>query len=339
MRLVYYRGKRPNFGDDLNAELWPRLLPPEALAADNAALVGIGSILTEEWVGDLGSDGERVVVLGSGTSYDVPPARIADWSVLAVRGPLTASLIGLPETAVTDGAILLAAAPELIGPEAPRTDVLFMPHHRSIRRSPWATIAEEAGMRLVSPQQTVREILDAYSSARLVVTEAMHGAIVADTLRIPWIPVTIAPTVDELKWRDWCLSMSLPYEPATVPAGDARDSLRYRRMQRILQRSGVHGHRNLEGSRSREELTGYLDRRFSPATKSALLRADRGGWSTKIGSAVATVNQRSGFTEAVAALRDAQRLRPCLSAESVFRSRLEEMQSALDRAGRLVTAG
>ena len=42
----YFKGKVPNFGDDLNAWLWPKLIP-EVLDDDEsrAMLLGIGSIL------------------------------------------------------------------------------------------------------------------------------------------------------------------------------------------------------------------------------------------------------------------------------------------------------
>ena len=339
MHIFYYRGSKPNFGDDLNADLWPHLLPPEVLAAPDVVLVGIGSILSEEWLGRFGHDGERVIVLGSGTSYDLPPRRIADWTVLAVRGPLTADLVGRPEAAITDGAILLADVPELVGPERPRREVLFMPHHRSIRRTPWREIAEEAGMRYVSPQQTVPEILDAYAGAELVVTEAMHGAIVADTLRIPWVPLTIAPTVDEFKWRDWCQSMDLPYEPVRVPAGDARDGRRYRRMEKVLQQHGVAGHDNLLQATSTEDLLGYFGRRFAPSTKVELLRADRGTRAGRLVSAAATVTDRSSHGAAVEALRAASRQRPFLSTDATFTTRLEQMREAVGGAAAIVLAG
>ena len=45
MKLFYYQDPGGNFGDDLNAWLWPRLIP-ELLDGDEGSLfVGIGSIL------------------------------------------------------------------------------------------------------------------------------------------------------------------------------------------------------------------------------------------------------------------------------------------------------
>ena len=44
----------------------------------------------------------------------------------------------------------------------------------------------------------------------------MHGAIVADALRIPWIPLKVMPDLLEFKWQDWCMSINVPYKPYTL---------------------------------------------------------------------------------------------------------------------------
>ena len=46
MKLVFFRGKVPNFGDELNLYVWPALLPAGFLDEDEDELfVGIGSII------------------------------------------------------------------------------------------------------------------------------------------------------------------------------------------------------------------------------------------------------------------------------------------------------
>ena len=46
MKLVFFRGKVPNFGDELNLHVWPALLPHGFLDEDEDELfVGIGSII------------------------------------------------------------------------------------------------------------------------------------------------------------------------------------------------------------------------------------------------------------------------------------------------------
>lgn len=338
MDILYYKDPHLNFGDDLNEVLWDRLFSTQAFDVEDVTLVGIGSILSEERVGHLPHSGRRVIVLGSGTSYDAPPKAIEDCRVLAVRGPLTAQVIGMPGTAVTDAAILLAAVPGLLPAHGTRSDVAFMPHHRSIRHTPWREITEEAGMRFISPQEPVDEVLAAMAGARLIVTEAMHGAIVADTMRIPWVPIVTTPTIDEFKWRDWTLSMDLPYQPVPVAVGDGRDVMANLRKRRILEQGGISGHRMVETAQSKADLEAYLARRFDPQMKKALLNIYPG----RIGR---SLDRLSRFMNPVHRQRAAQSLKaaaataPFLSSELIFSQRLEEMSEAVQVAERFILSG
>ncbi|RZM32563.1 MAG: hypothetical protein EOP67_27045, partial [Sphingomonas sp.] len=203
MHIVYYKDAVGNFGDDLNELIWPRVLPDDVRSAPDTVLVGIGSLLDEARFRGVETVGKRVFVMGSGAAYGRLPDDSARWTYCAVRGPLTASVVGHPSAAVTDSAALLANLPDLVPRSARADEILFMPHHRTLVNSNWQAAAERAGMTFVDPQWTPDRILACYGRAKLVVTEAMHGAIVADTLRIPWIPVMISPEVSIFKWRDW----------------------------------------------------------------------------------------------------------------------------------------
>ena len=54
------------------------------------------------------------------------------------------------------------------------------------------------------------------NKSKLVVTEAMHGAIVADAFRVKWIPVSWHNFIVDYKWRDWCGSLNMQYQPLTL---------------------------------------------------------------------------------------------------------------------------
>ncbi|MBK1614242.1 hypothetical protein CKO44_12260 [Rubrivivax gelatinosus] len=335
MELFYYRDPHLNFGDDLNTYMWKRVLPQEVQDAPNLLLIGIGSILSDEWLARYADTQQTVIVLGTGTSYDRPPRRTEGWHFLAVRGPLTAELIGRPDAAVTDGAILLADTPAARVVDQPG-DILFMVHHRSIRNSPWEEIAAAAGMRFVSPQQPVETVLEAFSKAKLVVTEAMHGAIVADTMRIPWVPVIVSPAVDEFKWRDWCLSMGVPYKPTRIPAGHLLDTSHYAAMASVLRDAGLSGHDMLDGKLRRHELEAYFGQRFSPEIKRRLLRpveptlfhrvANRGRRMLNLPI------HRARATRALAATAHGEVF---LSRDAVLQARLDRMREAVGQAHRL----
>lgn len=332
MEICYYRDPKFNFGDDLNAIVWDELLPDRLRQSPDVVIVGIGSILNEYTLGKYTGSGKRLIVIGSGTSYGAPPRELASMQVLAVRGPYTAAVIGQPHTAVTDSAILLAAlkTPTASAPAPERDRVLFMPHHRTLFSTPWADIAAECGMTYVTPQQPVEQILAQFARARLVVTEAMHGAIVADTLRIPWIPVAISPAVEEFKWRDWSQSMDVPFRPQRLTAGTHRDIGRFANMESILRKAGIQGFSNVPEGADATALRSYLDRRFSPSVGDLSWR--KPGMAKRLYDMALSVADAIPHKAAVQALAKAAGGPQFLSKDHVFRSRLQQMLDAVGRA-------
>ncbi len=201
--LLHYYNALPNFGDRLNPWLWPQLLPGCFDADKSTVFLGIGTILQ-----DTLPDAERYIVLGSGTGYGRPPPLDERWRFYAVRGPLTAELLSLPnEIAVTDSAYLLhqVALPN----PASGPSIGFMPHWRSLRRIPWRAICEWSGLRFINPMWSVERTLAELRGCDVVVAEAMHGAITADLLRIPWFPVRLGSHFLDFKWRDWLASIEV----------------------------------------------------------------------------------------------------------------------------------
>jgi succinoglycan biosynthesis protein ExoV len=125
-------------------------------------------------------------------------------------------MLNLPERyALTDGAYCLSFLEQ---PAAPSNgSVVFMPHHKSEFDVDWRSLCSELNWTYASPTLTVEEGLATIRSARLVVTEAMHGAIVADIYRVPWVPIRYGFRSLDAKWDDWCHSVSLRYLPIDVP--------------------------------------------------------------------------------------------------------------------------
>lgn len=217
MRLYYYRSALGNFGDDLNAWLWEELAPGRWSDASRTLFSGIGTI-----IGNAMPESDRIVVFSSGAGYSPPPAdfRSRRWKVVAVRGPLTAKVLGLPpEAAVADGALLLRALPRLAPlAEAHRAGVVFVPHHASLAYEGWSSATELAGVELLSPRVPSETVVERLRTARLVLAESMHAAIIADALRVPWAPVVSTTHINTFKWLDWSLSLGIPYEPVALPS-------------------------------------------------------------------------------------------------------------------------
>lgn len=328
MDIIYYKDPEGNFGDDLNAVLWPAILSKDVLASDRVRLLGIGSIFNTKTLQGAGPSKAPIFILGTGSSYGHPPKNTAGLIVNAVRGPFTARVVGHPEAAVTDGAILMAAAAGFLPATRSATKIVFIPHHKSLWRGHWQAAAEAAGMTFINPQWTVEQVLAAMADAKLVVTEAMHGAIFADTMRIPWVPVVASPRIDAFKWRDWTLSMELPYKPVFIPPSTPAEAHEVRALRALFDARTKAGPA-LRDDASGEELAAYLLAR----------NPEKGGGGGEKGSlqglrAAAMVASRlaAPFTHvpaAAKALSAAAAGSSYLSADAVFAARLARMQDGV----------
>ena len=226
MKLHYFRSSHGNFGDDLNSWIWPELLPGVwDEGEDGITFVGIGTILNK-----LVPDTRLKIVLGSGVGYSPLPNGLGDgsWKILGVRGPLSARAAGLPaETAITDGAILLSALPGLAKPLEERTGgTVFVPHVSSAETGGWEEICGRLGITYVDPRWSFHRVFALIGNARLVLADAMHGAIVADTFRVPFVPLVSSREISSFKWMDWTMGMGLPYRPMRLPASSLAEATR-----------------------------------------------------------------------------------------------------------------
>ncbi|MDR3536963.1 MAG: hypothetical protein P4L71_10735 [Acetobacteraceae bacterium] len=223
MKLVYFHGKQPNFGDDLNAMLWPRLMPGMFDEAGNEGFLGIGTLIGMATPGCT-----RLHVFSTGAGYDAVDTWQTKRRIWCVRGPITAQLLGT-DAALTDGAIL---TPEVMGPPAGDPTgraVGVIPHWQSLHFPGWDAACQAAGFRLISPIDTPERVHAAIGKVSLVLTESLHGAILADTMGIPWIPFVTTRNVSALKWVDWCLSVGVAFTPVPLPPPSASAALAFGR--------------------------------------------------------------------------------------------------------------
>jgi succinoglycan biosynthesis protein ExoV len=214
VKLFYYRGRNgvTNFGDELNHSLWRHFLPGAFDHDDGTQFVGIGTLLNDRL-----PEASRTVIFGTGVGYYGPPKPSANWTVYCVRGPLSAAALGLPDDmAVTDPGALVTHLPRVANPQGPRRKYGFIPHWQSEPRG-WLPVCEAIDVEYIDPRWTPERVIEALGRIDVLIAEAMHGAIVADALRIPWIPVRTRPAIKEFKWQDWCRSLDLDYKPCTLP--------------------------------------------------------------------------------------------------------------------------
>jgi succinoglycan biosynthesis protein ExoV len=103
-------------------------------------------------------------------------------------------------------------------PEAQRDGIVFVPHHRADPAGAWRAAAARAGIEYLSPLTESRDVIARLRRARLVLADAMHAAILADAMRVPWIPLATSPEINSFKWLDWTLSMRVQYAPVILSA-------------------------------------------------------------------------------------------------------------------------
>lgn len=208
--------KRPNFGDDLNNWLWPKLIPECLEEDDGIDFLGIGTLLSNKRFSQKLRNSEKVVIFSSGCwGVDVPTVD-SRWHIYGVRGPRTAAHLKISDSKVIgDGAYLLSGLP--LPSTSSASKIAFIPHHRSEQYVDWPKVCELAGLKFISATQDVDSFLLDVSQCKKVVAEAMHGAIAADIFRIPWIPTSFAPNFNNEKWLDWVESMDMQIEFSQLP--------------------------------------------------------------------------------------------------------------------------
>lgn len=218
MKLIYYQ-RNNNFGDALNPMIFQKLLPGFFDDDETTAFLGIGSIIHFK-----APQAKHTVVFSSGYAYGKIPEIDESYNVICVRGPLTADKLGLDKRlAVTDGAALLKTFDWKV--KKKKYACSFMPHHESINFFNWKKVCEEVGYNYIDPLEDTQKVISQILESEIIVTEAMHGAIVADTLRVPWIPVKFYPTISEFKWQDWTASLNMTYNPNILQPLYNRDTI------------------------------------------------------------------------------------------------------------------
>ncbi len=210
MKLHYYKGT--NFGDMLNPIVWEHFLPNFFDENSDTIFLGFGSILGFELPKE-----SKKIVFSTGIAVDETfhyygsiPTIDKQWDFKCVRGPLTAKTLNIPkELAVVDGAVLVKDIfPEKV---QKRYDVSYMPHVGSLEFYDIEDLCNSMGIKFLDPRGNCVDVIREIKESKLVLAEAMHGAIVADALGTPWIPMKMYRHINTFKWSDWFASMNLDH--------------------------------------------------------------------------------------------------------------------------------
>ncbi|HEY9646567.1 MAG TPA: polysaccharide pyruvyl transferase family protein [Chroococcidiopsis sp.] len=214
MKLHYYKLKTGNFGDDLNAWLWPDRLPGIFDQDERVVFIGIGTLINDGLIERTARSHKRLVFsTGVGYGQSVPAADAFE-QIYCLRGPLSAEALGVsPDLAITDGAILVR---RLIAPSpTKRYRFAYMPHHE-LAGEGWRRACQQINFGYIDPRGEAKQVIAEINQTEVLLTEAMHGAIIADALRVPWIPIVTNASILPFKWNDWCRSVEVDYAPFSV---------------------------------------------------------------------------------------------------------------------------
>lgn len=218
--IYYFKSAEGNFGDDFNIDFWSWVFPSTDIQfvgtrdqhdPSTPLICGIGTLL-DQFVPQTCS----LRIFGSGAGYHSPRPVTDQDRVYFVRGKKTADLIGAPaSTALTDPAMLAYT----IYPDPQQQPVYetgLIPHFGTKNKRLWRFLCDSLSLRYIDPSLPPSEVAANIRNCKRVVTEAMHGAIFADSLRVPWLPISASKYINTLKWGDWTDGLNLPYAPVTL---------------------------------------------------------------------------------------------------------------------------
>ncbi|MGY6649912.1 polysaccharide pyruvyl transferase family protein [Wenyingzhuangia sp. IMCC45574] len=221
MKLISYKNKNGNFGDDLNSYLWPKIFGPKFSENENIAFLGIGSILTENstFIKEA-SLFDNKLILGTGVrSLKENLTFDETWDFSFLRGPLSSfKITGSFNNFITDSAYFYALLDEYkkVMKLPKKHKISVIPYFKSIDLINWKKFCDKNNLNLITPSNlSVEEFIIQVASSERVYAEAMHGAIMADILRVPWKRIKFnahfseTEVVSEFKWHDWFGSINL----------------------------------------------------------------------------------------------------------------------------------
>jgi hypothetical protein len=164
--------------------------------------------LDESWI----KSGTKNVYFGCGLGYnitnDINQFKKNIEKIFFVRGPLTASFLDCEY--VTDPAILFIKTnyyKERVNSENDK--VMFTCHNSLIRDISLIQNILNTDFHVVSISDPMEEIIEKMTNTKLLISSALHAIIIADLMRIPWIPINYQTLNCWIKFKDYAYSLGI----------------------------------------------------------------------------------------------------------------------------------
>lgn len=198
---AYLKWSKKNFGDELNDIIFPSLGYTKCIEynkinlrnLDKNCVLGLGTLLTKKVV-------SPITVAGSGSDGHSRPSINLNYKF--VRGKFTTKYLNLNDSlAVGDPVYYLYNYIHSKKSKVKNYKIGIIPH--------WKSLKQISGENIISPFLSVDEFIHKVSECEIILAEAMHGAMCADILRIPFAPIKIHGEFNEFKWQDWASILDL----------------------------------------------------------------------------------------------------------------------------------
>ena len=218
MNLIFFRAKDyTNFGDELNPYIFHHFFPDffNQTHNDKINFYGIGTIIDSR----INSE-EKNIIFGTGIRDITIPYDKKKWDVRFLRGPISSNVLGYNgEKFIADAAYCMLCDKTLLPQnKIKKYEYSFMPHYRQMDKINWNLIERITGIHIIDPRKSLSYVFEEIAQTKKLLTIAMHGAIVADLLRIPWLRIKMEaigsepPVISDIKWLDFLLALNLKDE-------------------------------------------------------------------------------------------------------------------------------
>ena len=215
MNLKYFKAPDfSNFGDELNPYIFNRLFG-DVFSFEKYREVdfyGAGTVIDQRI-----SSEKSTVFFGSGIRDVAMCYKTANWDVRFLRGPVSSNVLGFNGARfIADGAYCLLYDGSLLpARSSKRFRYSLMPHYRPRDKLNWKLIGQLTGVHIIDPRGEVVQVMQEIADSENLLSIALHGAIVADILRVPWQRIKMeaigseSSFISDLKWMDFLAAMKL----------------------------------------------------------------------------------------------------------------------------------
>lgn len=200
---MFWHIGRPNFGDDFNPALFEALTGmPIRLIRDRSVphFLGMGSIADKAT--------EASTILGAGLITPAPPVA-RPRRIIALRGALSQNLLAAEAQVLLGDPMVLI---DRLVRAAPEIAIGFVPHVSSVRLA--ARIAPP-DMLVIDPGKAPWQVIRDIARCRRIISQSLHGLIVADALAIPnlWVAPSAKMTGGRFKFDDYFTTLDAAKTP------------------------------------------------------------------------------------------------------------------------------